>query len=478
MNTSKFRFLKHPLAKPAIFLGLALLLAGLVFVAVRSFVHCWRLTSLDGIPLPSCPAGTVSGLPATPGAVNAEGTPVATPTSTPGAPVVELPPPWDGASRINILFIGLDYRDWVEEQGAPRSDTMILLTVDPVSKSAGMLSIPRDLWVNIPGGFGYGKINMAYMFGEAYKLPGGGPALAMRTVEEFIGVPVQYYAQIDFSTFERLIDEIGCIEVDVPAEITVTPMYGHMTKLEPGVQTMCGPIALAYARARNTEHEDIDRAHRQQQVIMAIRQKVLQPQNLVSLVAKAPALYQELSSGIHTNLSFDDAMRLAMLVKDIPVENIQRGVIDYTMAAPAEVTYNGQTLAIVRPLPDKIRVLRDTIFGGGAASPLASGDATELMRQEGARVVFLNGTYTAGLAAATQEYFAAQGMNVVNVGNASYTAQTIIVDHTGNPYLVRYLMTVMNITSSSQLRIEFNPAAEADVEVILGNDWALNNPMP
>jgi hypothetical protein len=69
-------------------------------------------------------------------------------------------------------------------------------------------------------------------------------------------------------------------------------------------------------------------------------------------------------------------------------------------------------------------------------------------------------------------------MNVVNVGNASYTAQTIIVDHTGNPYLVRYLMTVMNITSSSQLRIEFNPAAEADVEVILGNDWALNNPMP
>lgn len=470
------RFLEHPLAMPAILIGIGLVLAGFVFALARNFVRCWQLTALEGIPAPSCPGRSEAGLPVPPAPSGDESVPIASPTPTPGAPIVELPPPWDGASRINILFIGLDYRDWVEEQGAPRSDTMILFTLDPVAKTGGMLSIPRDMWVNIPGGFGYGKINMAYMFGEAYKYPGGGPALAMRTVEEFIGVPVRYYAQIDFGTFERLIDEIGCIEVDVPAKITVTPMYGHMTDLEPGLQTMCGPIALAYARARNTEHEDIDRAHRQQQVILAIRQKVLQ--NLLSLVAKAPTLYQELSSGIHTNLSFDDVMRLAMLAKDIPLENIQRGVIDYTMAAPGEVNYNGQVLAIVRPMPDKIRVLRDAIFGGGAASPLASGDATQLMQQEGARVVFLNGTYTAGLAGATQEYFVAQGMNVVNVGNASYTARTIIIDHTGNPYLVRYLMTVMNITSSSQFRIDFNPNAAADVEVILGDDWALNNPMP
>lgn len=473
----KFPHLKRINLLQVAFWVLSLALAVLVFVLVRHFVGCWRLTSLAGVPLPSCPDAMANPV-STPEILNEQGTPVISPTMTPAAPSVELPPPWDGASRVNMLFIGLDYRDWETGQGAPRSDTMIVFTIDPVSKTAGMLSIPRDMWVSIPGGFGYGKINMAYMYGEAYHLPGGGPELAMRTVEAFLGVPIHYYAQIDFKTFEQLIDEIGCIEVDVPAEIVVTPMYGHMTKLEAGLQTMCGPIALAYARARNTEQEDIDRSKRQQQVIMAIRQKVLQPQNLLSLVSKAPAMYQSLSSGIHTNMSFEDAMRLAMLAKDIPMENIQRGVIDYTMAAPAEVNYKGQLLAIVRPMPDKIRVLRDTIFGGGALSPMASGGPTQLMQAENARVIFLNGTYTAGLAATTQEYFAGQGMNVVGVGNASYTARTIIIDHTGNPYVVRYLMSVMKISSSSQLRIDFNPSAEADVEVILGDDWAFNNPMP
>ena len=74
---------------------------------------------------------------------------------------------------------------------------MILLTIDPLTKTAGMLSIPRDMWVNIPG-FGYSRINTAYSLGEGSKLPGGGPELARKTVEQFIGVPIQYYAQIDF----------------------------------------------------------------------------------------------------------------------------------------------------------------------------------------------------------------------------------------------------------------------------------------
>ncbi len=73
---------------------------------------------------------------------------------------------------------------------------------------AGMLSIPRDLWVEIPG-FGFNRINTAYTYGESNRLPGGGPGLAVKTVESVIGVPIQYYAVIDFSAFERMIDEIG-----------------------------------------------------------------------------------------------------------------------------------------------------------------------------------------------------------------------------------------------------------------------------
>jgi anionic cell wall polymer biosynthesis LytR-Cps2A-Psr (LCP) family protein len=118
---------------------------------------------------------------------------------------------WDGVTRVNVLFLGLDYRDW-EAGETPRSDTMILFSIDPVANTASMLSIPRDLWVYIPN-FDYYKITMAYYLGEEYNLPGGGPQLAVDTVEQFLGVPIQYFAQVDFSAFMSFIDEIGGVKI-------------------------------------------------------------------------------------------------------------------------------------------------------------------------------------------------------------------------------------------------------------------------
>ena len=100
---------------------------------------------------------------------------------------------------------------------------MMLVTVDPMTKQAGIVSIPRDLWVEIPG-FNHNRINTAYMFGEAYNVPGGGPALAVQTVEDLLGVPIQFYAVVDFYTFERLIDEIGGIDVLVKERIWISPI--------------------------------------------------------------------------------------------------------------------------------------------------------------------------------------------------------------------------------------------------------------
>jgi len=118
--------------------------------------------------------------------------------STPPTSLPELTlTPWDGVGRVTILLLGLDHRDWEAGNEYARSDTMILLTLDPLSRTAGILSIPRDMWVAIPG-FQHGKINTAYYLGDAYKLPGGGPGLAVDTVEQFLGVPINYYAQIDF----------------------------------------------------------------------------------------------------------------------------------------------------------------------------------------------------------------------------------------------------------------------------------------
>jgi LCP family protein required for cell wall assembly len=397
-----------------------------------------------------------------------------------------MPPPWDGASRVTILIIGLDYRDWLaaqetpEIQGPPRSDTMILLTIDPISKTAGMLSVPRDMWVNIPGGFGYGKINTAYALGEAYKLPGGGPGLAMKTVENFLGVPIQYYAQIDFGAFTRMIDEIGCLDLDITETITLDPIGKHNTvyDVKPGRYHLCGEFVLAYARARYTEGGDVDRARRQQQVIFAIRDKILSLDILPTLVAKAPVLYQELSAGIHTNLSLDDALKLAMLARQISMENIKKGVIDYSMMT---IGTSPDGLDIFKPIPDKIRELRDEIFGGGALSPMATGDQAQLLRDEGARVAVLNaGSGIAGLAQDVSDYLTSQGMNVVLIGNTIdhpefpifyYTeGYTTVVDYSGKPYALRFLMSLMGL-GSGQIQLKYTPNSPVDVVIFLRGDW-------
>ncbi|HXF63988.1 MAG TPA: LCP family protein, partial [Caldilineaceae bacterium] len=144
---------------------------------------------------------------------------------------------------INVLLLGTDARP--DESAPPRTDTMILLTFDPQRQSLGMLSLPRDLWVPIPG-YGYeAKINTAYSLGETYGYAGGGAQLAKDTVSSFIGQPVQYYARVNFQGFVELIDLIGGIDVVVPATIHdeqfPTDDYGVTTfHLEAGAQHLDG----------------------------------------------------------------------------------------------------------------------------------------------------------------------------------------------------------------------------------------------
>ncbi len=413
---------------------------------------------------------------------------VHTPTPLPNVPTLApgqvlqtnrlapTPVPWDGQSRINILLLGLDARDWEAEQGPPRSDSMILVSVDPATKSAGMLSIPRDLWVNLPNGFGYGKINTAYMLGEAYQMDGGGPGMAMQAVSDLLGMPVQYYARVDFETFVRFVDEIGGVKIEVPETITVDLIgKGTQKTLQPGVQTLSGDIALAYARARNTAGSDFDRAERQQQVLLAIRDRIVAFDMLPMLVQRAPYLYYQMQEGIDTNLTFDYLLKLAWLMKDIPPENIHHGVI-----GPEQVeigtSYDGQSILIYDP--QALRELRDDIFSPyGRVEPLAAGtpDAA-LLKAEAARIQVQNGTLTPGLAARTAEMLEKQGFTVAGVDNADQEyLRTTVIDYTGNPYTLQSLIASLGI-DENQVFSSYLPDAEYDIVLILGNDWAQQNP--
>ena len=447
------------------------ILAVVIFVAAfayklsHSFFLSYDVTSLKGLAIKSS---------ATP-ALNAEGTPIQdTPEPGPSGPT---PNPWDGASRVTVLVMGLDYGDWSEDRSGPsRTDTMILFTVDPVAKTIGVMNIPRDLWVNIPG-FQYGKINTAFYLGEAYKVPGGGPAQAILTVEELLGVPINYYAQVDFFAFEKFIDTIGGVTLNVPAEIKVDPIGKHNTViLKPGEQQLDGPTALAYARARYTEGGDFDRSLRQQQVISAIRARVLTPSLFPTLLSRAPEIYTELASGIHTNMTLEEAIQFAWLAYEIPEENIRMGAI----APPDQVILTKSpdgTQDVLKPIPDKIRQLRDQIFASDISPLSKNADPAELMKSEGARVEVLNGTLTEGLAARTQEFLVTQGAVEVSVGNAGeILPSSQIIDYTGKPYTRRFLVELMKI-SANNIFYKNDPSSNVDVVVMLGNDWAANNPM-
>jgi LCP family protein required for cell wall assembly len=175
---------------------------------------------------------------------------------------------------------------------------MILVSLDPKTNSIGMLSIPRDLYVEVPYA-GLQRVNAAYVIGELEEPNGGGPRLAKQTVQYNFGIPVNEFITVDFQTVISIIDAIGGIEIEVPSEITdyqyPTMDYGtEIFHVDAGWQTMDGTTALKYARTRHAS-DDIDRAKRQQQVIYAVRDKITSLSMIDDLIVQAPFLYGALT---------------------------------------------------------------------------------------------------------------------------------------------------------------------------------------
>ena len=244
-----------------------------------------------------------------------------TPTATPG----EIPK-WNGTTRLTMLLMGVDRR----EDEPSRSDTMILINIDPVAKTARMLAIPRDLRVIIPG-YGVHKINAAYAFGDADSVPGGGPGLTLRTIETNFGVHIDYFAEVDFQGFVKIVDSVGGVTLDVPYPIKddAYPASGnnYMRVYFPaGWQHLDGEHALQYARTR---HDDGDgmRSVRQQQLLVALREQAVS----LNLLTKAGELLGELSDAVRTDLSPTQALQLARLASEFSPENIESVSLDKSL---------------------------------------------------------------------------------------------------------------------------------------------------
>jgi polyisoprenyl-teichoic acid--peptidoglycan teichoic acid transferase len=211
-------------------------------------------------------------------------------------------PAWDGKERVNILLMGVDRRG-MRNNALPRSDSMMLLSIDPVSKRYDLFSILRDTYVEIPG-HGRSRINSAIVE--------GGPELAMETVSQFTGLPVNRYVITDFEGFKHLIDAVGGVELYVEKNMRYhdpTDKGVYDIDLKKGLQRLDGAKALQYVRFRHDATSDYTRTERQRKLMAALADQMKNGTTLIQL----PSILKEITPYVQTNISSMDMLKLASL---------------------------------------------------------------------------------------------------------------------------------------------------------------------
>lgn len=390
----------------------------------------------------------------------------------PGVDAPQGEPTMEG--RINILVMGLDLRRDEDPETPARTDSVFILTIEPVTKTAGVLSIPRDMLVDIPdgeGGYIPDRINTAYERGEL-RDDGSGPEVAMETVEHNFGIPIDHYALLNFNNFIEIVDELGGIDVDVP-EYVYDGAYNdcyecgyYPVEFEPGVTHMDGETALAYARLRKSDN-DFKRIERQQIVMKAIARKA---SDVGVLLGSNPKnLYDQYKDSVKTNISDLKIPGLALLGRQVGVDNIR-------MESLAEATY---------PCPYSLC--------GGAAMLLADqakvdeikarifGDVR--IQSEAAVIKIMNGTETPDLAAQFGDYMQSQGIPEEKIvideqAGGNFYSNTIVVnfnekDVTSGQIAEWLSLPETRIKTPTQLtptELSQFTDATADIVIVLGSD--------
>lgn len=339
--------------------------------------------------------------------------------------------------RINFLLLGIG---GAGHDGPDLTDTNILASLRPSDGRVAMLSIPRDLSVDIPG-YGWRKINHANAFGE-WEKEGYGPILASQVVSNISGQPIHYYVRVDFNGFVEFIDEIGGIDVNVERSFTdyqypAGPDEYQVVSFEAGVQHMNGDAALKYVRSRhgtNGEASDFARSRRQQNVIVAVKEKVLTP-SLILNPKKIVKLYETVQESVETNITTKEMILLANLARKLDTNNVINDVLSTGPGSPLYATsINGAYMILPRNGTwDMVREIAANIFdesstGGSSLSVASTGSS----QADDIRVEIQNGTTVPGLAYAASIILKENDFEVAKIGNAIKRdyAQTMVFDLT------------------------------------------------
>lgn len=393
--------------------------------------------------------------------------PLVTPSFPPPPLGMALPTPMPTPASLapgvtDIILLGIDRRR--PDEGW-RTDTMILVSVDPQGKIASMVSIPRDLYVSIPG-YGKTRLNLADNIGFEQGYPGGGPALLRATLEENLGITFDHYIRIDFQGFMEVIDALGGVDVDVrcPTELWVPDMkspgdYELFRTIPAGMRHMDGALALIYCRCR-VHSELFDRDRRQREMLLAIRNRVLEL-GVSGLLPRLFHLLDSMQDHVQTDLEPAQMVALAKLLSEIPPHNVSQRAIDLSMA-PEWITPEGSWMMV----PDRERIKE---FVAGRMIPPTWEERS--LVEEGVRIAIDDGTTIEGFAAQVADRLKSRGYRVVEVGKAHRLdhTETIIISHTGASLTLDRLRQYFRVREENVL-YEPDWLSPVGIRVILGTD--------
>ncbi len=366
--------------------------------------------------------------------------------------------------RTNILILGMGGSN---HPGGNLSDTMIVASINYKDNKLGLMNIPRDLWVPITG-FSHAKINEAYADGEKNKsATGSGGQLSSKTVENVLGIPIHYFIRLDFEGFKKLIDTVGGVDIYVEKDLS-DPYYpaDNMIdyspfKISAGNHHLDGALALKYVRSRETT-SDFDRSRRQQQVMAAVKEKIL-TLNILANPKKVTEIINILGDHVKTNMQVDEIYALWNASKSIDMTNVTSKVLDTSAGGPLTSAQDSRGYYIY---PRKgidnfteLQLIAKNLFTAGA-----SGDIDSV------KIEVLNGTSRSGTANTVSQFLKSYGYNVTKIDTArNKVDKTIVYDYSGGKYRA-FVQTIADQLNAGVDTKEGN-IPNIDIQVVVGEDY-------
>jgi polyisoprenyl-teichoic acid--peptidoglycan teichoic acid transferase len=362
------------------------------------------------------------------------------------------------AGTVNILLLGMDR---LAGEGVARTDVMVVASIFGDGPSVSLLSIPRDYYAWIPG-WGLDKINTAYVRATRVGYPGGGPALTKATVEYNLGIPIHYYALVDFSSYPLIVDAVGGVDIVVECPFNdtfpdATSPIGHTDiSLSPGTHHLNGKYALWYVRSRwNTS--DFDRHRRQQQVLLAILYQARSQNMLVRL----PELWDAYRQSVETDLGLKDVIYLASVAGRLDTRDINNYFIRGSHLITPWTAPNGGYVLV--PNLDAMQSFVQLVM-----QPLAAHRAAQRVYS----VTVVNGTGRPALGEVAAYRLRLEGFSVDAIETAAHQPRTQVVDYTttakGSPL---YKLNTLYRLQAGDVMSEPTEGSAVDFRIVLGGNY-------